>query len=105
MDWCERHFPKAGNASIVDFMITLVHDVGIELQDCSPEKCLERLNWMSEDDQAEYWYPDQQERNRQWLRYLLSKARIRVPDLSTFSGTTLGETIELVLDVKSDSRP
>lgn len=96
-NWCGQHYPDAGGTPIVDFMIALVHDAGVDLENCSPETLIDNLNWMSDDDQAAYWYPEAHDRTQAWLRDMLADAKIKEPDLTEFSGTTLSDAISVML--------
>lgn len=104
-NWCGQHYPNAGGTPIVDFVIALVHSAGADLQDCSPETPIDVLNWMSDDDQAAYWYPEPRDRTLAWLRDVLAEARINDIDLSAFSGTTLRDAINLILAAHDFGEP
>ncbi len=92
--WCRHYYPDAGGTPVVDFMIAVTHDTGPPFAKWSPGTVLDDLNWMSDDDQAETWYPERQHRTRAWLYDVFSDAKINVIDLSEFSGTTLGSVID-----------
>jgi hypothetical protein len=97
--WCERYYPNAGSTPVVDFMIAVAHATNPDFDKWSPSTSLDVLNWMSDDDQAEYWYPDAQDRTQAWLCNVIADAKITSTDLSNFSGTTLGDAINVFLTV------
>ena len=63
----------------------------------SPDTMLSNLNWMSDDDEAEYWYPEAKDCTQAWLYDVFADAKMSEADLSGFSGTTLGDAISVLL--------
>lgn len=92
--WCRSYYPDAGATAVVDFMIAVAHDAGPPFGKWSPDTRLDDLNWMTDEDQVEYWHPDAQDRTQAWLYDVFGDAKIGVIDLSRFSGTTLGNVID-----------
>tara|TARA_R110002072_G_scaffold109021_2_gene236009 strand:+ start:279 stop:803 length:525 start_codon:yes stop_codon:yes gene_type:complete len=97
-NWCERHYPNAGDTPIVDFMIAVAHTTNVDLSKCSPDTPIDQLNWMADDDQAEYWYPDAQDCTQAWLYDVFADAKINAIDLSAFAGSTLSDAADVLLD-------
>jgi hypothetical protein len=96
-NWCRKYYPDAGGAPVVDFMIAVAHQTAPDFGNWSPGTPLDDVSWTWDDDQAEYGYPEAQDRTQAWLFDILAVAKIPTTDDSHFLGATLGDAIEVLL--------